>query len=76
LNVTLDTSEGELKLSSADGERFLTYAELAEERDRAAQERDRAAQERDRAAQELAAECERAERLAAQLRSLGIEPQT
>jgi Uma2 family endonuclease len=76
LNVTLETSEGELKLFSADGERFLTYAELAEERDRAAQERDRAAQERDRAAQELVAERGRAERLAAQLRSLGIEPQT
>ena len=47
---------------------------IAEERDQIAQERDQVAQERDQVAQELQAERERAERLAAQLRSLGVEP--
>jgi hypothetical protein len=50
-----------------DGRPLLTYAEVLEERDAAEQ---RAARERGRAAQER----ERAERLAANLRELGIDP--
>ena len=50
--------------------------QVAQERDQAAQERDQAAQERDQAAQERDAERRRAERMAAQLRALGIEPST
>jgi Uma2 family endonuclease len=76
LGVRFDTSQGELRLFAPDGERFLTYAELAEDRDHIARERDQIARERDRVAQELHDERARAERLAVQLRSLGIEPQS
>lgn len=60
-----------LRWCRADGGLILTGAELAQqERERAMQERKRAMQERERAMQER----ERAERLAAQLRAAGIEP--
>ncbi len=60
LGVRFDRSQGELILIDPEGQRFLTYAELA--------------LERDAIARELASAEERAERLAAQLRSLGVEP--
>lgn len=68
--------DGTLVLYRPDGQRFETYRELL---DRAEQERLRAEQERARAEQEhVRAEQEytRAERLAAQLRALGIEPES
>ena len=74
LGIRFDLSGPELRIFGPDGERFLTYQELAEERDRAkAQadtERDRADTERDRADTER----DRADRLAAQLRAMGIDP--
>ncbi|MGA2700446.1 MAG: Uma2 family endonuclease [Isosphaeraceae bacterium] len=60
LGVRFDRSQGELILIDPEGQRFLTYAELA--------------LERDAIARELATAKEHAERLAAQLRSLGVEP--
>ena len=60
--VRFDMSQGELQLFDAAGRRFLTYAELAQERDQIAQERDQIAQERDE--------------LLAKLKALGIEPQS
>src|SRR5271157_5604998 len=48
--------------------------QVAQERDQVAQERDQVAQERDQIARQRDAEGLRAERLAAQLRALGIEP--
>jgi Uma2 family endonuclease len=81
LGIRFDCSGPDLHIYGPDGKRFLTFVEveqqrkaLAKERDQAAQERDQAAQERDQAAQELRVERDRAERLAAQLRSLGVEP--
>ena len=68
-------TEGELEIQRPDGKRFLSYGELAQERDQFAQERDQFAQERDQFAQERDAERQRAEQMAAQLRALGIEPQ-
>jgi Uma2 family endonuclease len=67
LGVRFDLSGNELAIYDSTGQRFLSYQELAAEPDRLAQERDRLAQERDR-------EVQRAERLAAQLRALGLEP--
>jgi len=67
LGVRFDRSQGELILIDPAGQRCLTYAELA-------LERDEIARERDAIARELAAARERAERLAAQMRSLGVEP--
>ncbi|MGC8642910.1 MAG: Uma2 family endonuclease [Isosphaeraceae bacterium] len=68
LGVRFDMSQGELRLFDAAGRRFLTYAELAEERDQITQERDQIIQERDRIAQER-------DELLAKLKSLGVEPQ-
>jgi Uma2 family endonuclease len=74
LRVRFDTSEDELRIYGPDGRRFLTYQELAADRESAVQDRDRLAQDRDRLAQDRDAERERAERRAAQLRAMGIEP--
>jgi Uma2 family endonuclease len=52
LGVRFDLSGSELAIYGPDGQRFLTYQELAQERDRFAQERDQVAQERDQVAQE------------------------
>ena len=60
LGMRFSIADGELVLTGPDGKRFATYVELAVQRDNLAQQRDR---ERDRA-----------ERLEAQLRQLGIEP--
>jgi Uma2 family endonuclease len=67
LNVFFDMSQGELRLIGPDGKRFLTYEELDVVNEQLAREREILARE-------LKAEKERAERLAAQLRSLGAEP--
>jgi Uma2 family endonuclease len=82
LGVRLDLSSGELRVLRPDGRPLVSYVELAEEsereRQRAERERQRAERERQRAEQErLRAEQERQhrERLAAQLRALGIEPE-
>ena len=61
LGVRFEVESGELQLYRPDGEGFATYTELSAQRD---QERRRADREQERAA-----------RLAAQLRALGIEPQ-
>jgi Uma2 family endonuclease len=66
-------SESWLRWSDREGVLIPTGEERAEqERQRAKQERQRAKQERQRAKQER----QRAERLAAQLRALGIEPES
>jgi Uma2 family endonuclease len=95
LGMRFDMTGSELTLFGSDGRRFLTYQELAEERDRFARERDEIAQQRDEMAQqrdemaqqrdeiaqqrdklarEREADRERAERMAAQLRAMGLEP--
>ncbi len=76
LGVRFDRSQEELILLDPAGQRFLTYAELALERDAMSLDRDAIARERDAIARELAGAEDRAKRLAAQLRSLGVEPQS
>jgi Uma2 family endonuclease len=61
MGVRFDLVDGELELYYPDGRKFASYIELAEQ---AAQARQQAEQAQDRA-----------ERLAAQLRALGIEPE-
>ena len=56
-----------LVIDSPDDERFLTHQELAAERDRAVAERDRLIGD-------LETECQRIERMIAQLRAMGLEP--
>jgi len=60
LGVRFDLSSGDLQVFGPDGRPFATYVELVEQRE---WEHQRAQQER-----------QRAERLAAQLRALGVEP--
>jgi Uma2 family endonuclease len=61
LKVRLELSGTELKLFGPDGRRFATYLELVAERDQEQKAKEQAQQ--------------RADRLAAQLRALGIEPE-
>jgi Uma2 family endonuclease len=61
LKIRFELTEETLHIYGPDGKPFLTYVELAQQRDEAARQRDE-----DRA---------RAERLAAQLRALGVEPE-
>jgi hypothetical protein len=81
---------GDMKIYGPDGRPFATFVELAQQRDELAQQRDELAQQRDELAQqrdelaqqrdELAQQREierqRVERLAAQLRALGLEPES
>lgn len=81
LGIRFDMSTGELRIVRPDGQRFLTYAEQAElqEAERKAKEHDqreleRERLQRERAEQERDQERQHRERLAAKLRSLGIDP--
>ncbi len=81
LQIRFDMSGVELVIWRPDGQRFLTFAELMEsreesqrlmdvERQRADNERKRAEKEREKAEKER----EKAKRLAARLRTLGLDP--
>ena len=61
LGIRFDLSGAELQILRPDGRRFATYLELAAQRDQEQQARERAEQ--------------KAERLAAQLRALGVNPE-
>ena len=67
LKVRFEISDGELALYGPDGRKFATYLELAAQRDEAERQVEQAQRQ-------TAEQAERAERLAAQLRALGIEP--
>ena len=75
LGILFTLTEADLEIYYPDGRRFLTTVELAQraeqEKQRAEQEKQRAEQEKQRAEQEK----QRADRLAAQLRALGVEPE-
>lgn len=74
LSVRFELQRGELQLYRPDGRRFATYLELEQQRaqaeQRAEQERQRAEQERQQ--REVAQATD--DRLAAQLRALGVDP--
>jgi Uma2 family endonuclease len=81
LGIRFDLSSGELQIVRPDGQRFATYLELVAQREEEHQARtqaqQRAEQERQRAEQEKQAReaaDQKAERLAAQLRALGVKP--
>ena len=67
LGIRFDMSQGELKIHGPDGQPFATYQEVIDARDQERKEKvkERAAKEKER---------KRADRLAAQLRALGVEP--
>ena len=68
LGIVFTLTDVDLEIYYPDGRRFLTTVELAQQ---AEQEKQRAEQEKQRAEQEK----QRADRLAAQLRALGVEPE-
>jgi hypothetical protein len=89
LGIRFDMSESELILIGPDGRRFLTFQELVERQERESQraeQAERQAREAQRYATEAQQQAElaqrqvelqnqRAERLAAQLRALGVDPE-
>lgn len=76
LQINFNLSTDELQIFRPDGQRFLSYVEIAqraeEERQRAEEEHQRADKEHQRAEDAEA----RANRLAARLREMGIDPET
>jgi hypothetical protein len=82
LQVRFDLVDGELEMRGRDGEKFASYVEVVaqrqqerREKEQAQREKEQAQREKEQAQREREQERERAERLAAQLRALGIEPQ-
>ena len=61
MGVRFDLKEGELELYYPDGRKFASYIELVEQTEQARQQAEQAQ--------------DRAERLAAQLRALGVDPE-
>jgi Uma2 family endonuclease len=61
LKVRFELADGDLRLFGSDGRKFATYVELVEQRETAIHAEDQAQQ--------------RADRLAAQLKALGVEPE-
>jgi Uma2 family endonuclease len=68
LKVRFELAGGDLRLYGPDGTRFATYVELVEQRDHLLAHGEQQRQAKDQASQ-------RADRLAAQLKALGIEPE-
>ena len=68
LQIRFDLSGNELQIFRPDGERFLSYVEIAQQ---ASQERQRADNQRQRAEEAEA----RANLLAEKLREMGIDPE-
>ena len=74
LGIRFKVTGNNLEIYGPDGRPFLTYQEIADERDHAEKERDQVALERDQIALERDVERQRAERMAARLRAMGVEP--
>jgi Uma2 family endonuclease len=74
LGVRFDMSGPELKMFGPDGSRFLTFQEIAEENYLLVRENADVERRREQAERERDIERQRAERLAAQLRAMGVEP--
>ncbi len=82
LRIRFELDEESLRIFGPDGRRFLTFGELVRQRNtleaetnRLARERDEIAHDRDKIARQLEEDRRKAERMAAQLRALGIEPE-
>ncbi len=75
LEVRFELVQGELHLHGPDGRKFATYVELVEQAERERREKEPVQQQRDRERQEQEQAQRRADRLAAQLRARGIEPE-
>ncbi len=90
LKVRFELVNGEMVLYGPDGRRFLTYEEIAADRDQERQEKEEARRQAEQARQQAeqarhqaeqarqqaAEQAQRADHLAAQMRALGIEPES
>jgi hypothetical protein len=83
LEIRFDTSGAELRIFAPDGTPFRSHEEIEQERKAEQKARQQAEQEREseraarqQAEQERDQERQRAERLAARLREMGIDPET
>jgi Uma2 family endonuclease len=74
LGVRFDLSQGELRIFGPDGRPFMTYVELAAQREEEHRARQIAEEASARAEREARDAVARAERLAAKLRELGVDP--
>lgn len=75
LGVRFELAGDDLRLYGRDNAPFATYVEIVEQRDKERQEREHAEKEREHAERVAENERERANRLAAQLRAAGLDPQ-
>lgn len=75
LGIRFELTPATLVIRRPNGEPFLSYLELASQLDQERQEKEKERQEKEKERQEKDAALQRAERLAAQLRALGIEPE-
>jgi Uma2 family endonuclease len=76
LGIRLELTESGLELYRPDGQKFLSYLELEQQRELAVQRANQEAQRADQEAQRADQEAQRAERLAAKLRELNIDTDT
>jgi Uma2 family endonuclease len=76
LGIRFDLSGPELRIFGADGRPFASYLEVIAQRDQEQREKELAQQQAAQARQQAEEAVQRAERLAAQLRALGIEPES
>jgi Uma2 family endonuclease len=74
LGVRFVFAEPELEVIRPDGQRFLSYVELMEQRDQIEQQRDEIEQQRDQIEQQRDQIEQQRDRMAAKLQELGIDP--
>ncbi len=74
LDIRFALKPDTLEIYRPNGEVFLTFTETSQARDEAKQQRDEAKQQRDEAKRQRDEAIAKAERLAAQLKALGIDP--
>ncbi len=79
--IRFDMVDGELRITGPDGRPFVTYLELAAQREQAEREKEKAEREKDKAEREKVKaqrqadqQAQAAEKLRAQLKGLGVEP--
>jgi hypothetical protein len=74
LGIRFVFAEPELEVIRPDGQRFLSYVELMEQRDEIQQQRDEIQQQRDEIQQQRDEIQQQRDRMAAKLRELDIDP--
>jgi Uma2 family endonuclease len=74
LGIRFALTDDDLQIYRPDGKRFLTYAEITQQLEQAEQQLEQAEQQLEQERQRAEQERQRADRLAEQLRSMGVDP--